>query len=156
MKKIVQSILSIFSGKDRSKNQRVPLNEGLPHILELTSKQFETYNHAFLINLISENEVVLQLMHGVLIEQIQTEKSEFNFSINLSFDNEKEAEDRFKALDISKEFTYYEFDTIPCYVLNMGNNHTRIQKIVHMILERVYGYSKVAMFEFELYDQGMV
>jgi hypothetical protein len=61
---------------------------------------------------------------------------------------------KFRELDIKNEFTYYEFDGIPCYALNFGNDRKKTNKIVLEILEKVYGFASSEIFQFEVFDQG--
>lgn len=154
MKKILLSILAIFGITLGVKAQTEELQTGLMKTLAVTSERFEKSNNAFLINIIKDNVVLLQIIHGGLIEQVRTKENSFNFSFNLTFDNEKENQNKFIALEISKDFKYYEWDGIPCYALNVGNDKKKAEKTAITILNKVHGFDSKEMFEFEIYDQG--
>ena len=154
MKKILLSILTIFGITVGGKAQMVELQTGLRNTLTATADRFEKSNNTFLINLIKDNVVVLQIVHGGLIEQVRTKENPFNFSFNVTFDNEKDNQKKFTALEISKDFKYYEWDGIPCYALNVGNDKKKAEEIAITILSKVYGFDSKEMFEFEIYDQG--
>ena len=154
MKKILLSILAIFGITVGGKAQIAELQTGLINTLTTTTNKFEKSNNAFLINIIKDNVVILQIIHGGLIEQVRTEENTFNFSFNVTFDNEKDSQNRFTALEISKDFNYYEWDGIPCYALNVGNDKKKAEVIAITILTKVYGFDSKDLFEFEIYDQG--
>ncbi len=154
MKKILLSILAIFGITIGGKAQTEELKTGLIKTITVTAEKFEKSNNAFLINVIKDNVVVLQMIHGGLIEQVRTNENSFNFSFNVTFDNEKENQNKFTSLEISKDFKYYEWDGIPCYALNVGNDKKKAEKIAITILNKVYGFDSKEMFEFEIYDQG--
>ena len=154
MKKILLSILAIFGITVGGKTQTEELQTGLINTLTTTANRFEKSNNAFLINIIKDNVVILQIVHGGLIEQARTEENTFNFSFNVPFDNEKDNQNRFTALKISKDFKYYEWDGIPCYALNVGNDKNKAEEIAIKILTKVYGFDSKDLFEFEIYDQG--
>ncbi|MDO1514558.1 hypothetical protein Q2T41_18035 [Maribacter confluentis] len=154
MKKILLSILAIFGITVGGKAQTEELQTGLINTLTITANRFEKSNNAFLINIIKDNVVILQIVHGGLIEQARTEENTFNFSFNVTFDNEKDNQNRFTALKISKDFKYYEWDGIPCYALNVGNDKNKAEEIAIKILTKVYGFDSKDLFEFEIYDQG--
>jgi hypothetical protein len=154
MKKILLSILAIFGITIGGKAQIEELQTGLLKTLTTTANRFEKTNHAFLINIIKDNVVMLQIVHGGLIEQVRTAENNFNFSFNVTFDNEKDNQNKFIALEISKDFKYYEWDGIPCYALNVGNDKKKAEQIAITILTKVYGFDSKDLFEFEIYDQG--
>ena len=154
LKKILFSIFTIFCITVGGKAQTVELQTGLINPLTTTANRFEKSNNAFLINIIKDNVVILQIVHGGLIEQARTEENTFNFSFNVTFDNEKDNQNKFTALEISKDFKYYEWDGIPCYALNVGNNKKKTESIALTILTKVYGFKEKDLFEFEIYDQG--
>jgi len=132
------------------------MNNGLRNSLQQTSDKFEKINHAFLINITKDNNVVMQIIHGVLIQEPKIQKKDFNFTLNLTFDNEINNLQKFRKLDFINEFAYYEFDQIPCYAINFGNNQHKTYKMVIEILKKVYGFKESDTFEFEIYDQGPV
>nr|WP_299387544.1 hypothetical protein [Allomuricauda sp.] len=154
MKKILVSILAVFGITVGVKAQTEELQTGVLNTLTTTANRFEKSNNAFLINIIKDNTVVLQIVHGGLIEQVRTEENAFNFSFNVTFDNQKDNQNKFTALEISKNFKYYEWDGIPCYALNVGNDKKKTEAIAITILTEVYGFDPKDMFEFEIYDQG--
>jgi hypothetical protein len=154
MKKILLSILAIFGITIGGKAQTEELQKGLIKTLTTTANRFEETNNAFLINIIKDNVVILQIVHGGLIEQVRTDENKFNFSFNVTFDNEIDNQDKFTALEISKEFKHYEWDGIPCYALNVGNDKRKAEEIAILILTEVYGFDLKDLFEFEVYDQG--
>ncbi|GAA3519333.1 hypothetical protein GCM10022393_36890 [Aquimarina addita] len=156
MKKILFTVLATLGINIGAKSQTERLDSGLKNILKITADRFENNNHAFLINLAKDNVVTVQIVHGALIEQISTPTNEFNFSINLPFDNEQEELTKFKELKISDEFKYYEFDGIPCYVMNFGNDQKLTYEIVLDVLREVYHFEKSDIFEFEIFDQGPI
>ncbi|WP_196896043.1 hypothetical protein [Aureivirga marina] len=124
-------------------------------IIEVSSK-FEKTNNAFVINILKDHVEELQIFHGGLIEQISPESQDFNFSFNLAFDNEKERLEKFKSLKIAEEFTFYEWDGIPFYALNVGNNPERTTEIAIIILSEVYEFDLHENFEFETIDLGQI
>ncbi|WP_108868072.1 hypothetical protein [Aquimarina aquimarini] len=154
MKKIILSLLTLLGINIGVKAQIDKLETGLTKTLELTAHRFEKTNNAFLINLIKDNTVIMQIVHGALVEKTAKPGNPFNFSFNLTFDNEKTNENAFKNLELSKNFEYYEWDGIPCYALNVGNNKPEAKKIALEILNKVYGYDSDELFKFELFDQG--
>ena len=147
-------ILTLLGINIGAKAQMEQLESGLKNVLELTAQKFEKNNHAFIINLEKDNVVLFQLIHGGMLEQIRTENNEFNFSFNLTFDNEKEKEKKFKELNISNDFTHYEFDGMSSYAINFGNDRDKALKIILEVLDKVYGYSSTELFKFEIFDQG--
>ncbi|MGI9532437.1 hypothetical protein [Lutimonas sp.] len=154
MKKIILSLLTLLGINIGVKAQTDKLETGLTKTLELTANRFEKTNNAYLINLTKDNTVIMQIVHGALVEKTAKPGNPFNFSFNLTFDNEKTNEDTFKNLELSKKFEFYEWDGIPCYALNVGNDKLETKKIALEILNKVYGYSSDELFEFELFDQG--
>ena len=154
MKKILLSILAIFGITIGGKAQTEELQTGLIKTLTASANRFEKTNNAFLINIIKDNVVILQIVHGGLIEQVRTDENKFNFSFNVTFDNEKDNQNKFTALEISNDFKYYEWDGIPCYALNVGNDKKKAEEIAIIILTKVYGFDSKDLFEFEVYDQG--
>lgn len=156
MKKTLLLTLIVLSTLMCVNAQTEQLQTGLRKTLEITSNKFEESNHAFIINIIKDNIVVLQIVHGGMIEQIKTEHNEFNFSFNVTFDNEKENQDRFVALEISEDFKYYEWSNIPCFALNAGNDKKKVEEIAIIILNKVYGFDLKDTFEFEIHDQGKI
>ena len=154
MKKILLSVLAIFGITIGGKAQTQELQTGIINTLTTTANKFEKTNNAFLINIIKDNVVILQIVHGGLIEQVRTEENNFNFSFNVTFDNEKDNQNKFTALELSKGFKYYEWDGIPCYALNVGNDKKKAEEIAITILTKVYGFDSKDLFEFEIYDQG--
>ncbi|MBJ2176486.1 hypothetical protein JBL43_19705 [Aureibaculum sp. A20] len=160
MKKIFVSILTLLGlscgNPTEADNQSEKIGTGIFNTLVITSQKFEKINNAFLINLIKDNVVTLQILHGGMLEQTRTAENVFNFSFNLTFDNEKANQDKFTTLDISKDFTYYEYEGIPCYAFNAGNDTKKVSEIALLILEKVYGYNQDEVFEFEIHDQGQM
>lgn len=154
MKKIILSLFALLGINIGIKSQIDKLDVGLIKTLELAADRFEKTNNAFLINLTKDNTVVMQIIHGALIEKTVKLGNPFNFSFNLTFDNEKTNQDAFTNLELSKKFEYYEWDGIPCYALNVGNDKQKTKEIALEILNTVYGYSSDELFEFEIFDQG--
>ena len=154
MKKIILSLLTLLGINVGVKAQTDKLEIGLTKTLELTADRFEKTNNAYLINLTKDNTVIMQIVHGALVEKTAKPGNPFNFSFNLTFDNGKTNEDTFKNLELSKKFEFYEWDGIPCYALNVGNDKLEAKKIALVILNKVYGFSSDELFEFELFDQG--
>lgn len=152
MKKILLSILTILTMTLNGKAQTKELQTGLIQTLATTAERFEQSNSPYLIDVIKDNVVVLQILHGGLIEQLEGGENSFNFSLNLTFDGEKENQDKFTALNISKEFKYYEWDGIPCYALNIGNDQKKAEKITLIVLEQVYGFNLKDQFAFEIHE----
>ncbi len=132
--------------------QTKELQTGLIQTLATTAERFEQSNSPYLIDVIKDNVVVLQILHGGLIEQLEGGENSFNFSLNLTFDGEKENQDKFTALSISNEFKYYEWDGIPCYALNVGNDQKKAEKITLIVLEQVYGFNLKDQFAFEIHE----
>lgn len=132
--------------------QTKELQTGLIQTLATTAERFEQSNSPYLIDVIKDNVVVLQILHGGLIEQLEGGENSFNFSLNLTFDGEKENQDKFTALSISNEFKYYEWDGIPCYALNIGNDQKKAEKITLIVLEQVYGFNLKDQFAFEIHE----
>lgn len=156
MTRILFTILAALGINFGVKSQTEKLDSGLKNTLKITADRFENKNHAFLINLAKDNTVIMQVVHGALIEQTASPTNSFNFSINLTFDNEMEKLAKFRTLELVDDFEYYEFNGIPCYAMNMGNNQEKTQKMLLEILNKVYGFENSDMFEFEIYDQGPV
>ena len=156
MRKILLTILAALGINFETKSQTEKLDSGLKNTLKITADRFENKNHAILINLAKDNTVIIQVLHGALIEQTVTPENSFNFSINLTFDNEMEKLAKFRTLEIVNNFEYYEFDGIPCYAINLGNDQEKTQKVLLEILNKVYGFKNSDIFEFEIYDQGPV
>ncbi len=163
MKKILLSILTLLGINVGGKAQTMEkLDVGLEKTIELTSKKFERKNHAFLINIAKDNVVIIQLIHGILIpmslgkpiNEIKNLDKNFNFSLNLPFDNEKNELKKFKRLDIFEKFRYYEANGIPCYSINFGTNQQQAKRVTLEILQKVYNHKLNDTFEFEIYDQG--
>lgn len=152
MKKILLSILAIFGITIGGKAQTEELQTGLVNTLTTTANRFEKSNNAFLINIIKDEVVILQIIHGGLIEQVRTEENTFNFSFNVTFDNEKDNQNRFTALEISKDFKYNEWDGTPRYALNVGNDKKKTVEIAITILTKVYGFDSKDLFEFEIHE----
>lgn len=156
MRKILLTILAALGINFGAKSQTEELDSGLKNTLRITADRFENKNHAFLINLAKDNNVIMQIVHGALIEQTATPENSFNFSINLTFDNEMEKLAKFRKLEMADDFEYYEFDGIPCFAKNLGNDQEKTQKVLLEILNKVYGFENSDIFEFEIYDQGPV
>ncbi|MDY8135459.1 hypothetical protein [Aquimarina sp. 2201CG5-10] len=156
MRKILFTILAALGINFGAKSQTEKLDIGLKNTLKSTADKFENKNHAFLINLAKGNIVIMQIVHGALIEQTATQTNSFNFSINLTFDNEREALKRFKKLKISEKFKYYEYDGITCYAINFGNDQKVTSDVTLEILNKVYGFEYSDIFEFEIFDQGPI
>lgn len=130
------------------------LDNGLDKALNFSLEKFEKSNHAYLINLIVENHVILQILHGGMMEQTVAAGNPFNHSFNLTFDEENEMEEKFLALEISKEFQAYEWNEINSYAFNAGNDQTKTKELALEILDKVYGFKMDTMFEIEIFDQG--
>lgn len=156
MRKILFTILAALGINFRAKSQTEKLDSGLKNTLKITADRFENKNHAFLINIAKDNVVILQVVHGALIEQTATPENSFNFSINLTFDNEMEKLAEFRKLEVANDFEYYEFDGIPCFAKNFGNDQEKTHMVLLEILNKVYGFENSDIFEFEIYDQGLV
>lgn len=156
MRKILLTILAALGINFGAKSQTEKLDSGLRNTLKITADRFESKNHAFLINLAKDNNVIIQIVHGALIEQTATPENSFNFSLNLTFDNEMEKLAKFKNLEISDDFEYYEFDGIPCFAKNLGKDQEKAKKVLLEILNKVYGFENSDIFEFEIYDQGPI
>ncbi|ANH61450.1 hypothetical protein [Dokdonia donghaensis] len=154
MRRILFTILAALGINIGAKSQIEKLDSGLKNTLKITADRFENKNHAFLINLAKDNTVIMQVIHGALIEQTATAENSFNYSINLTFDNEMEKLAKFRTLEVVEDFEYYEFDGIPCFVMNLGNDQEKTQKVLLEILNKVYGFENSDIFEFEIYDQG--
>ena len=86
MKKTLLLILIVFSSIKIINAQTEQLETGLRKTLETASKKFEKSNNAFIINIIKDNIVVLQIVHGGMIEQVKTKNNEFSFAFNVTFD----------------------------------------------------------------------
>lgn len=156
MKRILFTILATLGINFKAKSQTEKLDSGLKNTLKNTADRFESKNHAFLINLAKENTIIMQVVHGALIEQTTTPENSFNFSINLTFDNEMAKLDKFRTLEIVDDFKHYEFEGIPCFAMNIGNNQEKTREVLLEILKKVYGFKNSDIFEFEIYDQGPV
>lgn len=156
MKKILLSILVKLGITIGGKAQTEELQTGLMKTLTTTADRFEKANNAYLINIIKDNVVILQIVHGGLIEQVRTDDNKFNFSFNVTFDNEKDNQNKFTALEISKVFKYYEWNGIPCYALNVGTDKKKAEEIAMIILTEVHGFDSTDLFEFEVYDHGRI
>lgn len=163
MKKLIQSILYFFKKSKKDYTQIVEqLDTGLENTISTTYDYFEKDNHAFLINLANNNNIVFQIIHGVLISlslgeninEVEDSKKQFNFSLNLIFENEEELK-KFKKLTIFNKFKYYEIqDGITCFTINFGKDKELTKQTSLDILQSVYGYQLTDTFEFEIYDQG--
>ncbi len=156
MKRLLPAILSLFGIKGTNGPQTAKLEEGIRTTLKSASAKFEKNNHAYMINIIHENTVVLQIVHGGLIEQLREDGNGFNFSFNLPFDNEKENQAKFLNLEISKGFKYYEWEGIPCYAVNVKNDAQKAETFALLILQDVYGFGIEDVFKFEIFDQGKI
>lgn len=164
MKKILKSILAIF-GINNNGNSIVKeeLSIGLENSINLTFKNFEQNNHTFLIDIAKDNVVVIQLVHGLLIplsfgksiHDVDNSEREFNFSMNLTFDNEEKELTKFKNLNCFGKFDFYQLqDGISCYSINFGRDRQQIKEVTLDIIRNVYGYQLNDSFEFQIYDQG--
>ncbi|AOW19364.1 hypothetical protein [Urechidicola croceus] len=131
------------------------LDTGLKKILRRTAERFEKKNHVYIINLIIHHGVEFQINHGALVQQTATEFNEFNFSLNIPFESKKK-EQAFKKLSFANEFKYYEFQELPNYALNLGNDQEKAYQIVFEILKEVYGFKNSTVIEFETHDQGRI
>jgi len=154
MKKIIIYILTLLGINTGIQAQQIELGIGLEKVLEKASQTFGKNNHAYLINIVRNDTVLFQIIHGGMLNEIRTKNNEFNFSFSLSFDNEKEKEQKFKELKVAKNFKYYEFDNIPSYAINFGNNKENALNTVLEVINKVYNYSSKDLFVFEIYDQG--
>ncbi|RZS91863.1 hypothetical protein [Aquimarina brevivitae] len=156
MKRILLAVLAALGINFGVKSQTEKLDSGLRNTLKLVADRFEKDNHAYLINLAKDNSVIIQIVHGALIQQTSTPKNEFNFSLNLTFDNQIDELNSFRELKIASEFINYEWDGIPCFAVNFGNNLEKANRIVLEVLQKVYGFKPDDIFEFEIYDQGKI
>ena len=164
MKKKLFIILIIIGVNTKTKAQTSnKLDIGLEEAIELTSKKFEKNNHSFLLNVVKDNNVIVQLVHQVLIplslgkqiKEIKKPDRKFNFCIYLTFAHQKDELNRFKKLSLFKKFRYHELDGgTPCYSFNLGTNKKETKRVTLEILKKVYNYKITDIFEFEIYDQG--
>ena len=154
MRKLLIAIFTALGISTGAKAQINRLDEGLKETLASTSKRFEKRNHPFLINVVKDKSVVIQIVHGALVKQTRTFTNYFNYSIHIPFYEQDENLSKFKNLDISKEFIFYEWDGIPFYAYNFGNDQNKTYQWVMSILLKVFGFNKEDIFEFEIFDQG--
>jgi len=120
--------------------------------------EFEPTNSSFLFTVFHNDTAIVQIVHRSVIEQTRHDNDEFGLAINLPFDPSFESElyhhDKFKKLNLSKSFTYYEWDGIPIYALDLGLDTKKSARIITQLLSEVYGYDLRSNFEMELLDQS--
>ena len=122
--------------------------------------QFESNNNAFLFTIFYSDTAIIQVVHASYIEALKKSNKSFGLALNVTFDptfpQEIKNHAKFKELPISKDFTAYNWDGIPCYTLDLKTNTTRGAEIIDEILKGVYGINETNNIEIELLDQGKI
>lgn len=138
-------------------NKRRPINQdifvvGIDKVFNVLDT-FDLENFSYIVNIIKDNEIVLQLIHGGLNEKINKKSFDFNYSISLNFYNEKEKQTKFEELEFSNEFDFYEYENVPSYILNCRKDKTKTKEYLIEIIEKVYSFRRLDIFEFEIHQQ---
>lgn len=128
------------------------LEVGLEKALVVVLKRFRK-NRPYLIDVVNNKIVVLQFVHGRMIEHIHVDNS-FNFTLSLTFDD-KEKVLRFLGLPFSKDFVSYEYAGASCYAFNFGENIKDAVKITSIIMSEVYLFDENDSFDLKVIDMSV-
>jgi len=122
--------------------------------------KFESSNNGFIISFFHKDTAILQIVHRSFSEKTRKPNDEFGFALNLTFDptfsKETELYKEFSNMDISKFFTFYEWNGIPCYIKDFNRDIDKLAAETSHILTDLYGLKNDGEFEIELMDQGTI
>ena len=101
---------------------KMEINEGVEKLLNTLTDSFESKNQAFLVNLWVNGEGTLQLLHPNVMKVTYDPNKTFGITTNLNFAEQVKRHEDFKELSCFSEYKYYEYEGIPSYAKNYGNN----------------------------------
>lgn len=149
---MINSLLNLFGLKKKSPNV-VSLNVGIDKLIE-TLDIFKPKNSSYLVTIFKDNIAILQVVHGCMIKVINEYSMNFNYSISLNFDKDSVQLHKFKSLNLSSEFTYYETNEVPSFIINLETDNSKLRDYLIDIIENVYNYDRSDLFEFQIFEQA--
>jgi hypothetical protein len=155
MKKLIFILIACCLGCE---NQQVDIATKIEGKLNEAITKFEPTISQFLFTIIHNDTAIIQIVNSNEIEALQSQNGKFGMALHLAFDPTFESEihdhERFKRMKLSEQFTYYDWQGIPCYALELGVENKKNAKLITEILTDLYGYDLKDKFEIELLDQS--
>lgn len=111
------------------------------------------------MNVKARSETVFQIVHRSYAEQTRHKEDSFGFALQLTFPAHFESMrpyEKFKASTLPADFHYYEYESIPCYIIDLDKDVARTTALTERLLTEIYDFKDLNQLTVEISDEGEV
>ena len=143
-KERVMELMEVFYHNKISKKKQFEdsFSERLRQELLKVENNYLKKGKDFVINIAGEKSVLFQVVGIKMLES--NEGNDQGFGLHISFDQSFEEETdriaKFRQTEYAKAFHYHEWDGIPTYQMNLGNDKKQLEILIKRLVEEVYEY----------------
>ena len=143
----------------KQNNDEILIREKIQSHLDNAQKQFGFNNEAFVIDFIKSDTVLFQIIHNSMIEDTRQKMDKFGFSIYLTFDLTFKTDsiyfEKFKTMEICKEFMRIDYDDVEVYVLGIKTDISKGTDLITKLILNLHNL-KLEEFEIKMESQGPI